>query len=60
MFSLGQVDGQDAIGVAGLDPVRVNRSRKRERLLVLAVLEALPVNRRSFRNAEPGLPLQVQ
>jgi hypothetical protein len=48
MLGLGQVQRQDAVGIAGLGALGVDGGGQGERLLVLALLEAMPVNRRVF------------
>lgn len=48
MLGFGQVQDQDAVSIAGLGAFGVDGGGQGECLLVLALLEAVPVNRRAF------------
>jgi len=48
MLGLRQVQRQDAVGIAGLGALGIDGGGQGECLLVLALLEAMPVNRRAF------------
>jgi hypothetical protein len=58
MLGLGQGQGQDAFGVVGLGSLGVDGGGQGERLLVLTGLEAVPMNRRTFRGRYLCLPLE--
>src|SRR5579884_732889 len=58
MLRLGQIEGQHTVVVAGLGPFGVDGGGQREALLVLAGLEAIPVDRRPFWDVYSGLPLE--
>jgi hypothetical protein len=50
MLGLGQVQRQDAVGIARLGPFGIDGGGQGECLLELALLEATPVGRRAFGN----------
>src|ERR1700722_8865378 len=58
MLGLWQVQGQDAVSVAGFDALGIDGGGQGERLLELTLLETVPVNRRAFGNGRFCLPLE--
>src|SRR5579883_2042719 len=60
MLSFGHVERQDAILVAGLDFVSIDRGRQSKTLLILAGSKAAPVSGGVLGHLDVGRPLDAQ
>lgn len=60
VLGLGQIEGQDAVGIVSLRTLGVDGGGQGKRLLELTSGETIPVYGRVLGDIQPGLPLQSQ